>query len=170
MEIKILPLLLNVYGTSLTPSKSLHIITGGGIVHNDNHLPFLHLIQCLFCSDDRLGTGKTSTINYWHFHFLRFIINRLKKEVKLIFLLSSSSIDISDKLEHLNISSERTRREPLSFFGNLEDGLDGGFNVCFGVENTQSKSDRSLWKSPDGVMGCRCTMKSWTAENAELLF
>jgi hypothetical protein len=48
--------------------------------------------------------------------------------------------------------SEKERTLPF-LFGNLGNGLDGGFNLCFGVESTQAKSDCSVWKSPNGAMG-----------------
>jgi hypothetical protein len=62
-------------------------------------------------------------------------------------------------------------RDPLSlFFRNLGDGLDGSFDVHIGVESAQAKSDRSPWESPNGVVGCRRTVKSWTTEDAKLFF
>src|SRR4030042_4060679 len=62
-------------------------------------------------------------------------------------------------------------KDPLSlFFGNQGDGLESGFDLLFGVESAQAKSDRSLWEGPNGGVGCRRTVKSWTTENAELFF
>ena len=61
-------------------------------------------------------------------------------------------------------------RTLLFLFGNLGDGSNGDFDVCFGVKNTQAKSDGPLWKSSNGAMSCRCTVKSWAAEDAEFLF
>jgi len=33
------------------------------------------------------------------------------------------------------------------------DGSDCGFDLRLGVESTQAKPDRSLWKGPEGAMG-----------------
>lgn len=56
------------------------------------------------------------------------------------------------------------------FFGNLGDRLDGSFDVPVGIKSTQAKSDCSLWKSPNRVMGSRRAVKSWTTEDAKLFF
>ena len=67
--------------------------------------------------------------------------------------------------------SKTEKEKTLPFLlGNQGGGLDGGFDLCFGVKNAQAKSDRSLWEGPNGVVRCRRTVKSWATEDAEFLF